>query len=60
MNITIIVVLVWFIIGAFSFHGMMSDKDKKSMFKNKISLITFMILAPITILTVTLKSIFKL
>jgi len=59
MNIIIVVILIWFVIGTFSFHFIMSKKDKENMYKNKISLVVFLALAPITILFITLKTIFK-
>jgi len=37
----------------------MSEKDRKSMYQNKISFVIFMILAPITIVWMTLKTIFS-
>jgi membrane-associated HD superfamily phosphohydrolase len=59
MNIIMTIVFIWFVIGAFSFHCLMSEKDRKSMYQNKISFVIFMILAPITIVWMTLKTIFS-
>ena len=59
MNIIITVVFIWFVIGAFSFHALMSDKDKESMYQNKISLVIFLLLAPITMVCIFLKTIFR-
>lgn len=58
MYTTMIIILVWFAIATYCFHHLMSEQDREGMYKNKITFVVFMILAPFAVLYVLGKSIF--